>query len=467
MVARVQVVVDAKDNTSGIMRGIANQFGQLGNVVQELTAKNVAWGNLAMQATEMVVNGIKDSIAVTQQYASEIRDLSAISGESAEDTSRLVQVLDDYELSAQDAEVATRKLTTKGLAPTLETIAKLSDEYLALNSAQERNKFIQDNLGKSGQQWVNLLNQGSAALLEQGAAVDQSLIINEEAIRNAEEYRLALDAWNDAVMGVKVSIGNELLPVLTTLISEEAALEAREQSLNKMRVQGVEITGSMIYAERRHNEIVEVASKEADSATRSYTAMAKAFITSGDAALGAVPDYAKNLSMIEKLNQATAEQIKNVAYQDLRQQLTASGNELTEEEAKLLQKAGVELGIFEKNSINTAKSIERLNQQLEEGTITLREYATALNNLPTDVTVATTTTGGSKRRQVGGEVYAGVPTIANEGGREPFIPATNGRILGHAESINALQRSGAIGPFYGPVTLEISDSNDGGLLSMR
>lgn len=68
--------------------------------------------------------------------------------------------------------------------------------------------------------------------------------------------------------------------------------------------------------------------------------------------------------------------------------------------------------------------------------------------------------------QQGGEVYAGVPTTINEAGKEVFVPKTDGRILGHAESLHALSMSGGMGgsrygPFYGPVQINTGGDAEG------
>ncbi len=215
MAARVQITVEAKDAASGILRGITSQMGTFGTLMEDLTSKNINWGNVAATATTMVVNGLKDSIKATQEYAQEVRDLTLVSGTSAEEASRLLQVLDDFQISAQDVTAATRVMTKQGLTPTVETLAQLSDQYLSINDAQARNEFILKNLGRAGLQWVNVLNQGGDAIRNLSDGVSENLILTEENIREAEQYRLALDEWNDAVLGLKISIGNELLPVLT------------------------------------------------------------------------------------------------------------------------------------------------------------------------------------------------------------------------------------------------------------
>lgn len=221
MAARVQVVVETKSIGSGILRGITSEMGMLGNIVDEVTKKNVNWGTVAGMAATMVIKGLKESVKATLDYADSVRSLSMLSGESTESSSRFIQVLDDYKISADDALLATKALTKNGLAPSIDTLAQLSDQYLALNSVEEKNAFILKNLGKGGLQWVEVLNKGSDALKTQGDAVNDSLLLTQKAVDDARTYELALDDWNDKVLALKVSIGNGLIPVLTDLISTD------------------------------------------------------------------------------------------------------------------------------------------------------------------------------------------------------------------------------------------------------
>jgi hypothetical protein len=232
MAERVEIMVVAKDGASQIMRGITSSFGQLGNMVQGLTSGR----GLEMLAEQFIQFG-KESVNATVNYANEVRSLMLVSGESAETTSQFLQVLDDYKISAQDALTATRAMTKEGLVPNLETLASLSDEYLSITDKQKQNEFVIKNLGRAGLQWTEILNKGSAAILEQGDAIDKNLILTQEAVDSARQYELALDDWNDAVLGLKVSIGNELIPALTNLLKNQDDVArahelAAEQGIN-------------------------------------------------------------------------------------------------------------------------------------------------------------------------------------------------------------------------------------------
>jgi hypothetical protein len=130
-----------------------------------------------------------------------------VTGTGAEETSRFIQVIDDYQLTAEDATTATKALKEKGLVPTIDTLARLADQYKQIEDPAQRMSFIQDNLGRGGAKWVNVLNQEGDALRKAAGEIDKNLILTDEQIKQAEELRLAQDALNDSIEGVKVATG--------------------------------------------------------------------------------------------------------------------------------------------------------------------------------------------------------------------------------------------------------------------
>lgn len=158
------------------------------------------------------------TIAKTAEYANEVYKLSKVSGENAESTSRLIQVLDDYGISATQAMRATRSLTKEGFTASINDIAKLSDAYNKLGSQQEKNKFAQKNFGKDYASFIPLLEKGSAAILKQADAVNKNLILTD---KQAEQYRkltIAQDQLTDSGTGWANVISNTITPALTWFI---------------------------------------------------------------------------------------------------------------------------------------------------------------------------------------------------------------------------------------------------------
>jgi hypothetical protein len=575
MPARVQIVVEASDATGGIFRALTSQMGAFGGIVEEVTAKNVNWGNVAQQATQLVIEGLKESIRATTEYAREVRDLSLASGQTAEQSSRMLQVLDDYELSAEDAKTATRALTKEGLAPTIDTIANLSGEFQKLTSVEERNAFVQKNLGRAGQEWLNLLAQGPTKIRAMNDAVSEGLILTEENIRQAEEYRLALDTWGDSVMELKVAIGTQLLPVLTEMVGTvnddiTAMKMMQEQGLNwftatreqtdaiyaqieadkQALAATVELGNGMTTAAQSATEL-EAAEKAAADAAKAMSQENQSFLGTLGQTGEVLTTYREGLAAANA--ELAAGKITTEEHSAKVQQLSADYKQASADivmsivEMKLAQdgwtdaelnaylQIGKMQGKFTQDQINMAQGAVEMADRIVSGLDTMDGPMThvgeraednadafgemtqaggelgeslskevgagaaaatsALNSIPktinVDIYIKThgripTNLGGSAGHeqntnldnsplqggyQQGGEVFAGVPVGVGEAGREVFMPQQNGRILGHAESLHALSLGGGggskYGPFYGPVTIQMSDDSATGFMGLR
>ena len=116
------------------------------------------------------------------------RTISQLTNQSTETSSKLLQVTKDYKLNVDDKTTASRKLATEGLSLNVETIAKLSDEYLRLNTGAERQMFLTQNLGRASQEWTDIILQGSAAILAKNTAVDRGLILDQQTLDKTKQW---------------------------------------------------------------------------------------------------------------------------------------------------------------------------------------------------------------------------------------------------------------------------------------
>jgi hypothetical protein len=181
---------------------------------------------LASKGLDLLKKGYDQTVGATLKYAGEVKRLAMVSGESAEETSRLLQVLDDFEISAEQVTAATRKLTAQGLSPTTETLAKLSDEFLKLNPGQERAAFLMENFGRAGQDFAQVMLQGGEALRSMSDAVNENLILTDEQIKQTEQYRLKMDELGDTMQGYKIQTALAFFESQTAIDATRASLEA-------------------------------------------------------------------------------------------------------------------------------------------------------------------------------------------------------------------------------------------------
>lgn len=148
-------------------------------------------------------------------YADAVRKVNTITGAGYEESSRLIQVFDDMGISTEDMTRSLQFAAKQGIPATVESLAKLSDQYNTLEPGVARVQFLMDKFGKTGVDMARVMDLGSAAIRENAASVNQNLILNEQAVQSAKEYQLAMDDLSDAAQGLAISLGRNLAPVLT------------------------------------------------------------------------------------------------------------------------------------------------------------------------------------------------------------------------------------------------------------
>ena len=189
---------------------------------------------LAKQAFQAAKKVVEETVGEFTAYAKTVEDMARVTGSSAEEVSRLIQVSDDLQISTASLEQAMAGAVRKGIDPSVDSIASLADEYLALAPGLERSKFLTDKFGRSGLEMAKLMEQGGDKIREMGAAVDDSLIITDEAIAANQEYYAAMDDLNDIIQGVKLEIGSKLVPALTDAATAIELLFYWQDKLNKI-----------------------------------------------------------------------------------------------------------------------------------------------------------------------------------------------------------------------------------------
>lgn len=173
---------------------------------------------MAADAARLAGQAYEKTIGISMQYSDVIREASGVTGTSAQETSKLIQVLDNYGIAQSDIMTATKALTKEGYTPTIETLANLSDKYNQLQTQQEKNKFVMDNLGKGGLKWVEVLKKGGDALREQGSEINKSLILNQKQVDASKALFLEMDDLKDASTGLSAAVGNYLTPAMQVLV---------------------------------------------------------------------------------------------------------------------------------------------------------------------------------------------------------------------------------------------------------
>ncbi len=175
---------------------------------------------IAGKAVEVLKQVYEETVGAVLAYSDQVRDLGRISGATAEETSRLIQTSDDLQVSYETLQAAAKALAKDGIALTTEELAKASDEYLAIEGAGARAEFATTKFGRAGLELTKILETGGAALREMAAATDENLVMTEAQVKAARDLEIQMDNLEDSVAGVKLAIGNALVPAIVDAISK-------------------------------------------------------------------------------------------------------------------------------------------------------------------------------------------------------------------------------------------------------
>jgi hypothetical protein len=288
----------AQGKLAGALKGMV---GGANEVVQSLTGMNLAQFS-AVGAIIAVTSAVKQAIGEYTSYVQTIDKMAMATGTSTEEMSRLVQVADDFRVETSSLETAMKLALQNGFTPTIENLATLADRYVSIKDPTARAAEMQKIFGRSWADLVPMLEKGGAAIREASAGVSESLIVTEAAKERAEEYRLAMDAWNDAIMGAKYALAEELIPAMTDFINAQIdGAAAVEEGFGKIEGLGGAYTN------------IAIAQKEAAIAAGEWGSSAREAGQAARYANDNVEDLTGSTNMSERAQNAYAARLKAAA----------------------------------------------------------------------------------------------------------------------------------------------------------
>lgn len=210
----------------------AKKAGELGDKTQAAAGKNNAWGssfdkvslaltgiNQGMQIAGQVIQGLEKAYDATAgawtDYADSMRLSAQMAGVNVEEMSKLVQAADDFRVPIETMQRSMEMALKNGFVPTIENLANLSDELLAIVDPAERAEAASKIFGKSYADMMPFLLAGGDAIRGATAAVSANLIVTKEAAAQAKAYKDQVDALGDAWTGLKNVAGQAVVPALT------------------------------------------------------------------------------------------------------------------------------------------------------------------------------------------------------------------------------------------------------------
>lgn len=193
-------------------------------------------------AAYTVDQALNATVGTFVAYAAQVRDLSRITGTSAEETSRLIQAADDVKISYESLQKALWFASKNGFDVNTESLARLADEYSSLADPTARAKLLTETFGKSGADMGKMLERGADGVRELTSAVADNMVLTDAAVATARLYEMQIDAISDSIEGVKISVGQGLTGMLT---GSTAEIQRQAQEIFKLN-NGYEFNTNMM-----------------------------------------------------------------------------------------------------------------------------------------------------------------------------------------------------------------------------
>jgi hypothetical protein len=218
-----------KASTASMSKGFAG--------FQEQIRKSFSTAQLAVVGFGAVAAvGIGKAVGATQEWAAEVRTLQRVTGDSAENTSKLAAAGNLLNLSTEKLNTGfgildkniinnSANLTKYGVRltdaqgntlPFLDILGNLSDKFATLQAGPEQAAFAMNVFGRSGKELIPILSRGSAGLQDlYEKAQEAGLVMSQETLDASKELGIAGRELGDAMKGAGIEIGTDFLPVMT------------------------------------------------------------------------------------------------------------------------------------------------------------------------------------------------------------------------------------------------------------
>lgn len=460
--------------------------------VKSAITNTVGAAGLLIGAGASIKKMFDESVGSLVEYANQVRTVQNATGASAEDSSKLIQILDDQKISYETLTKAIAK-NSKEYDFSINGIANMSDEYLRLRTSQEKATFMQERFGKSWVDFVPVMQKGKQAILDAADATSGSLVLTQQSIDATRRLEVAQDSLSDAIEGAKIAAGEKIVPWWTDVLNGiniviEAHRLMREENFDVSQAFEV-ATRQVAYNEQQLLKNAE-AMREDTEAAKANEEQIKATTDAHKSMLGIIVNIAgefknheqRQADLTEKMqeNRAEAEKLypwqkqqleeldqKYVEMQDTYNENAAAHNAamgkiqydllitklsvdgLTDAEFMVAQQAGLMFGVFDQRSVQAAQHMNAVAEAVSEGKLKVEDMDAALRRMEKgysiDIVLKTISqiTGGThisrgsaaeKAGIVSGFQHGGISTGPQSGhmellhGTEAVIPLEGGAV---------------------------------------
>jgi hypothetical protein len=171
------------------------------------------------QAIQLGAQYTREAISDYEAYVDEISKMASFTSVSNEEMSRMYQLSRDLQIEVGGLQTALETMTDKGTAASIEGLASLSNQYLALETPLERSQFLMENFSGGAKDMARMMDLGGDAILNMSDDMASWLIVSDESEIAIQRYTEAMNNWEDSTNSFKFSLANGLMPVITEFIN--------------------------------------------------------------------------------------------------------------------------------------------------------------------------------------------------------------------------------------------------------
>lgn len=265
-------------------------------------------------------------------YGDQVQKLSVITGQSAEETSRQIQLADDLRVSYDTLARSLQFASKKGIDTSIDGLVRLGEEYKKLPKGMAQTQFLMEKFGRSGVEMNKILSQTSDEIRSLAANTPDGLILDSQDIAKIQEYNRQMDQLNDSFTSLKMNIAQAAVPkanaFLDWLNNPTKNADTAAEFINSFFA-GTGIETAAHKAERLKKEL-EDAGTAAGTATDEFGDMEDPIAAAEQAAKSLSKQFSDMLSSMFKIQNETdryQETLANLAQKDA--DLAAEKNQLT------------------------------------------------------------------------------------------------------------------------------------------
>lgn len=210
--AKVQIIVEAIDKTKGVFNDVKSFF-------EDFDVEGLVSG-FSMIASSPVIEFLRDSVEYTKEYGEAVDEFSDTTGLSIEETTQLIGAAKGFGIEYDTLWRGIQTAIKNGKDVTVEELGAIADEYENLPDPTAKTQLLVDYFGTAGIGMSDLFADGKQGLIDAMGEIDGALLWKAGDKTKFDEYEQAMDDFDLAMSGLKLTIGTELLPSITNIFEQ-------------------------------------------------------------------------------------------------------------------------------------------------------------------------------------------------------------------------------------------------------